>query len=67
VPEFVAQRRAWSHRTGGSGGDGGDALRRPYVMASSWASAELVVVPLSRVPLSTFEGRDVEEAWEWVA
>jgi hypothetical protein len=51
----------------GCGGGGEDALRRPYVTVSSWAGAELVVVRLSRVPSSSFEGCDVEEVREWVA
>jgi hypothetical protein len=33
-------------------------------MTSSWASVELVAVPLSRVPPSPFEGHDVEEVRE---
>jgi hypothetical protein len=64
VPGMVAQWRGWPHRTGG---DGEDTLRRPYVMASSWAGAGLVVISLSRVPSSPFEGRDVEEVREWTA
>jgi hypothetical protein len=67
VPEFVAQRWAWPHRTGGGGGDGEDVLHRPYVTTPSWAGAELVAVHLSRVPPSSFEGCDVEEVQEWVA
>jgi hypothetical protein len=39
------------------------ALRHDVVRAGS----ELVAVPLSRVPSSSFEGRDVEEVWEWAA
>jgi hypothetical protein len=42
-----------------------DALRLPYVTASSWMGAELVVVRLSRVLLSLFEGCGVEEGQEW--
>jgi hypothetical protein len=63
VPRMMAQWRGWPHRTGG---DGEDALCRPYVTASSWASAELVAALLSRVPPSSFEGREVEEVPEWV-
>jgi hypothetical protein len=61
---MVAQWRGWPHRTGG---DREDLLHRPYVTASSWAGVELVVVPLSRVPSSSFEGRDMEEVREWAA
>jgi hypothetical protein len=61
---MVAQWRGWPHRTVG---DREDVLRRPYVMASSWASVESVVIPLSRVSSSSFEGRNVEEVQEWAA
>jgi hypothetical protein len=47
--------------------DGGDAPRQPYITAPSWASAESVVVPLSRVSSSSFKGLDVEEVRERVA
>jgi hypothetical protein len=59
-----AQRRGWLHRTGC---DGEDVLHWPYVTTSSWAGVELVDVPPSRVPSSSFEGRDVEEVREWAA
>jgi hypothetical protein len=62
VPGMMAQWRGWPDRTGG---DGEDALRRSYVTTLSRASAELVAVPLLRVPPSSFEGRDVEEVREW--
>jgi hypothetical protein len=62
VPEMATQRRGWPHR---AGGDRGDALRLPCVTASSWMDAELVVVRLSRAPLSPFEGCGEQEGWEW--
>jgi hypothetical protein len=61
---MVAQWRGWPHRTRG---DREDLLRRPYVRASSLAGTELVVIPLSRVPSSSFEGCDMEEVREWAA
>jgi hypothetical protein len=61
VPGMAAQWRGWPHRVGG---DREDAPRQPYVTASSRASAELMVVPLLRVPPSSLEGRDVEEVQE---
>jgi hypothetical protein len=61
VPRMAVQWRGWPHRTGG---DGGDALYRPYITASSQVGVELVVVPLSRVSSSFFEGRDMEEVRE---
>jgi hypothetical protein len=61
VPEMAVQWRGWPHR---AGGDGGDVLRRPYITVSSQVGVELVVIPLSVVPPSSFEGRDVEEVRE---
>jgi hypothetical protein len=58
---MAVQWRGWPHR---AGGDGGYALCRPYITASFQAGVELVVVSLSRVPPSYFEGRDVEEVQE---
>jgi hypothetical protein len=58
VPGMAAQGRGWPCR---ARGDGGDALRLPYVTSSSWMGAELVAVHLSRALLSLFEGCDVEE------
>jgi hypothetical protein len=42
-------------------------LHHPRITALSWAGVELMVVRLSRVSSSSFEGCDVEEVWEWVA
>jgi hypothetical protein len=62
VPGMAAQRRRWPHR---ARGDGGAVLSWPYVTASSWTGAESVVVCLSRVSPSSFEGCGMEEGWEW--
>jgi hypothetical protein len=61
VPGMVAQRWGWPHR---AKGDRGDALRLPYVTASSWMGAELVAVRFSSASLSSFEGCGVEEGQE---
>jgi hypothetical protein len=63
VPRKVAQWRGWPHR---AESDGGDALRWSDVTAPSWAGAGQMVVPLSSVPSSSFEGCDVEAVREWV-
>jgi predicted ATPase len=42
-------------------------LHHPRVTVLSWAGAELVVVRLSRVSPSSFEGLNVEEVREWAA
>jgi hypothetical protein len=64
VPGMVAQWQGWPHR---AGGDGGDALHHPHVTTSSWTGARLMVVCLSRVSPSCFEGCGMEEGREWVA
>jgi hypothetical protein len=64
VPGMATQHWGWPHR---AGGDKGDALCLPCVMASSWMDAELVVVRLSRAPLSPFEGRGEKEGRELAA
>jgi hypothetical protein len=50
-----------------AGDDRGDALYWFDVIAPSRAGAGSVVVPLSRVPPSSFEGDNVEEVREWAA
>jgi hypothetical protein len=42
-------------------------LRWSDVTAPSWAGARQMVIPLSRVPPSSFEGCDVEAVREWAA
>jgi hypothetical protein len=57
MPRLVAQRRGWPHR---AGGDEGEALHWSDVTVPSCAGAGLTFIPLSRVPLSSFEGCDME-------
>jgi hypothetical protein len=59
---MVVQRREWTHR---AEGDGGDALHWSDVTASSRAGAGLTPVPLSRVLLPSFEGCVMEAIQEW--
>jgi hypothetical protein len=63
VPGRAAQWRGWPHR---AGSDRGDVLRWPDVTVPSWAGVGYLVVPLLRVPPSSFEGCDVEAVREWV-
>jgi hypothetical protein len=53
MPGMASWWRGWPHR---ADGDGGDAPHWSDVTALSWAGAEQVFVPLSRVPSSSFEG-----------
>jgi hypothetical protein len=64
MPGMVAQWRGWPHR---AASDGGDVLCWSDITAPSWAGARQMVVPLSRVPPSSFEGCDMEAAREWPA
>jgi hypothetical protein len=57
VPGMVAQWWGWPHR---AGGDGGDALHWSDVTAPFRAGAWSMYIPLSRVPLSSFEGCDMK-------